>query len=222
MENWHSHPDFPKYVISDHGRVRNKKSGRLLRSPPSQAYATYDLMDESNQRRRWLGHRLIWETFRGPIPPGMQINHINAIKWDNHIENLEVVTPRENIRHSVQLNLHPTGDRHGSHLHPELRCKGDRHWSRRDPEKVKRGKEHWAKQKPELIKRGGQSWPSQNPDRLARGARVNTAKLTEADIPTIRQRLASGETATSVARDFNVTRHSIYNVFIRRTWAHVA
>lgn len=48
-------------------------------------------------------HRLIWEHVHGPIPPGMQINHINGVKDDNRIANLELVTPSENSLHSYRI-----------------------------------------------------------------------------------------------------------------------
>ena len=36
-------------------------------------------------------HRIIWEMFNGPIPDGMEIDHINRIRDDNRIENLRLV-----------------------------------------------------------------------------------------------------------------------------------
>lgn len=43
-------------------------------------------------------HRFIYEWFNGPIPEGYQINHINEFKTDNRLENLELVTQKENIQ----------------------------------------------------------------------------------------------------------------------------
>lgn len=45
-------------------------------------------------------HRVIWVYFNGKIPNHLQINHKNGIKNDNRIENLEMVTPSQNIKHS--------------------------------------------------------------------------------------------------------------------------
>ena len=51
-------------------------------------------------------HRIIWEAVNGqPIPEGMEINHINGIKHDNRIENLELVTRLENMRHAQRTGL---------------------------------------------------------------------------------------------------------------------
>lgn len=61
-----------------------------------------------------MAHRLIWERVNGPIPEGMQINHINGIKHDNRIANLELVTPSENLRHAYALGLTSAkGDKNG-------------------------------------------------------------------------------------------------------------
>ena len=46
-------------------------------------------------------HRAVWETFVGPIPERMHINHKNLDRADNRLENLEVVTPKQNSQHAA-------------------------------------------------------------------------------------------------------------------------
>lgn len=47
-------------------------------------------------QKTYLAHRIVWEAFNGPIPAGMHINHINEKKDDNRLENLNLMTPKEN------------------------------------------------------------------------------------------------------------------------------
>ena len=61
-----------------------------------------------------VAHRIIWERVHGPIPEGMQINHINGIKNDNRISNLELVTPSQNSVHAYRTGLtHRKGEMNG-------------------------------------------------------------------------------------------------------------
>lgn len=41
--------------------------------------------------------RVVWEVFRGEIPDDKEIDHINTVPSDNRLENLRVVTHRENL-----------------------------------------------------------------------------------------------------------------------------
>ena len=46
--------------------------------------------------KKRYAHRVVWESAHGPIPDGMQIDHINGIKNDNRLENLRCVTVQQN------------------------------------------------------------------------------------------------------------------------------
>ena len=51
-------------------------------------------------------HRLVWEIHNGPIPDGMEVDHINHIRHDNRIENLRVVTKQVNGRNQSKKGYH--------------------------------------------------------------------------------------------------------------------
>jgi len=53
----------------------------------------------ADKKRNWLRvHRLVYQEFVGPIPVGMEIDHISNVKTDNRLENLQMLTKKDNIR----------------------------------------------------------------------------------------------------------------------------
>ena len=56
-----------------------------------------DYWEISKGKKRMLRHRAVWIMHNGPIPEGKVINHINGIPGDDRIENLEVVSQKENV-----------------------------------------------------------------------------------------------------------------------------
>lgn len=57
-----------------------------------------------------LAHRLVWQYFKGDIPPGEEINHDNGLKDDNHPRNLLCGTSGKNAEHAHRFGLK---DQHG-------------------------------------------------------------------------------------------------------------
>jgi hypothetical protein len=61
-------------------------------------------------------HRLAWIYVNGPIPPKMQIDHINGVRDDNRISNLRVVTNQQNST-NVSIRKNNKSGHHGVTWH---------------------------------------------------------------------------------------------------------
>ena len=59
--------------------------------------------------RQWMVHRLIWIYVNGPIPDGLQIDHINGVRDDNRLSNLRLVTSDENQRNRSMSSNNTSG-----------------------------------------------------------------------------------------------------------------
>lgn len=56
--------------------------------------------------KRKLAHRVVWEAFNGEIPEGMEIDHINTNRGDNRLENLRLVTHKENCNNPLTIGAY--------------------------------------------------------------------------------------------------------------------
>lgn len=59
--------------------------------------------------RKYLEHRVIWEEANGPIPEGLEVDHINGEVGDNRLENLRLVTHAENMMNKQCPKNNSTG-----------------------------------------------------------------------------------------------------------------
>lgn len=106
-EKWAPAPGYEGlYEVSTLGKVRNiaqrrgTKPGLLLRRRiTSDGYSKVVLRNCGLDVTLFL-HRLVYQSFKGSIPEGMQIDHLDSDKSNNALQNLEVVTQTENIRRS--------------------------------------------------------------------------------------------------------------------------
>lgn len=94
-----------RYEISNQGVIRNVRTNRIMKHGTNyKGYNVVTLTDEGGPRS-FLVHRLVWTAFNGPIPNNLQINHLNEVKTDNRLDNLEAVTAAENIRWSIAKRI---------------------------------------------------------------------------------------------------------------------
>lgn len=90
------------YEVSNYGRVRSLnylRTGKTRILSPFKTGGGYLQVGlwKDGKGKLYKVHRLVWEAFNGPIPEGMQVNHINEDKTDNRLENLNLMTPKENL-----------------------------------------------------------------------------------------------------------------------------
>lgn len=94
----------------------HSRAGAALGYTTYQGYTALALFDKVQQRKRHLfAHRVVWEAVHGPIPDDLvrfQINHLNSVRNDNRLANLELVTASENCKHAHTVGLadNPRGE----------------------------------------------------------------------------------------------------------------
>lgn len=102
-----------KYMISSYGRVLNTDSGKILKGNNPKhngGYITFCLLGNDGRKHDFLAHRLVIGTFNG-YQNTMEVNHIDANKSNNHIDNLEYTTRLGNAHHAVTHGLYQRGEK---------------------------------------------------------------------------------------------------------------
>ena len=90
------HPIYDRYEANREGVVRHIVNKKDIGYISNTGYIRIDIRCMCN-RKRYLKHRFIFECFNRKINDAkLVVDHINNIKTDNRLENLQLITPREN------------------------------------------------------------------------------------------------------------------------------
>lgn len=93
---------FENYEVSNLGKVRNMKTGKILKPQPDKdGYLRLGLY-ENNKKKKLFLHRIIATTFIDNPEGKPCVNHIDENKLNNDLSNLEWCTVRENIIHGTR------------------------------------------------------------------------------------------------------------------------
>ena len=85
------------YAITADGRVWSYLNNKWLKLKISKGYHLARLCKEGKVYN-FLVHRLVYETFKGIIPKGLVVDHVDSNRLNNNIGNLQLLTPSENSR----------------------------------------------------------------------------------------------------------------------------
>lgn len=98
MEKWKYNPIYD-CEISNLGNARNAKTKKLFATNENRIYLR-------NHKGRI--HRMVAETWLDNPKCYKEVNHINGIKHDNRVDNLEWCDRSHNEKHKVKMGLHNT------------------------------------------------------------------------------------------------------------------
>jgi len=111
MEIWKTITNFENYEVSNLGNVRSKRrcgaKGGLIKpffDRKDNGYYKVHLYVNGKQFQPFL-HRLVAQEFLPKVEGKKEINHINGIKIDNNVSNLEWCSRSENIIHAIDMGL---------------------------------------------------------------------------------------------------------------------
>lgn len=121
----------PEYEVSSLGRVRSVDREKVVKSGYSRRFdgrilspfiaKTTGYLQVKIHGKKYSVHRMIAFAFCNGYVDGLHVNHKNGVRADNRAENLEWVTPSENVLHGfrelgrVPQQLGKFGESHSTH-----------------------------------------------------------------------------------------------------------
>lgn len=107
-----------RYLVSNLGAVRSNVTNKLLKPGLRDGrYLSVALYRGGGEPMTWrIVHTLVAEAFIGPREDGLFVNHIDGVRTNNAVSNLEYVTRSENMKHAHATGLQCNkGERHSQH-----------------------------------------------------------------------------------------------------------
>jgi hypothetical protein len=103
--------NYPNYFVTKEGKVINVKTNKILK--PSFNTCGYQQVTLHNRikSKNIVIHRLVANAFIPNFENKPQVNHIDGIKSNNSVSNLEWCTSSENVKHAYKIGLSKISDK---------------------------------------------------------------------------------------------------------------
>lgn len=102
---WKQIPNFPLYVCSSNGEVKNIKTGKVLRPAKDKNGYNKVVLCRCAYCKNIAVHRIVALTFLNNPDNLPQVNHIDGNKTNNNVSNLEWCSNYDNIHHAIKTGL---------------------------------------------------------------------------------------------------------------------
>lgn len=100
--------EYNQFQISNDGQLKNVKTGTVYKQVVNKkGYNQVCVSLGSRDKKKVFRiHKAVAETFISNPNNKKEVNHKDGNKNNNHVSNLEWVTPSENVQHACQNGLH--------------------------------------------------------------------------------------------------------------------
>ena len=99
---YYKHTVFDNYAASKNGEVINLKNKKKIKiTKDSGGYFKFIIFSKKVEKPiNYYQHRFVFEVFKGVIPRYFEVDHINNVKSDNRLKNLQLLTHKQNVEKS--------------------------------------------------------------------------------------------------------------------------
>lgn len=95
-----------KRKAKNRGKGKRIIRERILKPSMDRPNGYYQIkLSKNGKLKTFKIHKLVIEHFLNKISKGLVVNHIDGNKLNNNINNLEICTQKDNIRHAIDNNL---------------------------------------------------------------------------------------------------------------------
>lgn len=96
---------YTNYKATSCGEIIGQRGTVLTKVLKKNGYFHFSRSSGHGRPSQTLVHRFVYEYFNGPIPAGLVVDHIDGDRLNNSVENLQLLSPKDNCRKGKLLTL---------------------------------------------------------------------------------------------------------------------
>lgn len=238
--------EFPDYALSDNGLVYSflnplnprplvpgltNYRGKDGKKDYSKCYKTVNLRNDEarkkdkNKRICKQIHRLICKAFHDNPLNKPQVNHKDGDKFNNHKDNLEWVTPKENVIHALEtgLTMPPVGEQKPNAKYTEELMRKVADEIRNGVSNIelvkKYGFDHRKVTKIRMMREWKHIWTDEERKNGPYMSKYfNGSKTTLEEKVSMLEKMDFSKTNVAIAKEFNLTAGNVSYIRLKKIW----